>query len=58
MIEIDCKTPEIRVQNDGTSISKAKVHKIAEPFFVTKRERGGAGTGLLISSEILAQFGG
>ncbi|RLJ59547.1 signal transduction histidine kinase [Litoreibacter meonggei] len=58
VVDFDDKTSEIRVQDNGTGISEANIHKIVGPFFTTKREQGGTGMGLSISAEILAQFGG
>ena len=46
------------VENDGAPIPEGDRERVAEPFFTTRRERGGTGMGLAIVTALLAPAGG
>ena len=48
----------IRVRDDGAGIPEDILQKVQDPFFTTRREEGGTGLGLYISSTIIADHGG
>ncbi|SFJ85905.1 sensor histidine kinase [Jannaschia pohangensis] len=49
---------EITVQDDGSGISDGNRARIFNPFFTTRRESGGTGMGLAITSALLQANGG
>jgi len=48
----------IVVADDGVGISTSDLYHITDPFFTTKREHGGTGLGLAVSSNIVNKHGG
>ena len=49
---------EIRVWDAGSGIKAAHLKKITDPFFTTKRDKGGTGLGLSVSLGIIKEHGG
>ena len=48
----------VKVSDQGVGIPAQDLAKIKDPFFTTKRESGGTGLGLSVSSAIVADHGG
>lgn len=48
----------IRVHDQGQGISKENLNRVMDPFFTTKRDSGGTGLGLAVSSTIMHDLGG
>jgi PAS domain S-box-containing protein len=48
----------VKVKDEGVGIEEKDIEKITDPFFTTKREKGGSGLGLSISLQILQDHGG
>jgi signal transduction histidine kinase len=49
---------EINVADDGCGVAEADAHRLCDPFFTTRRSRGGAGLGLSITHSIIQEHGG
>ncbi len=54
----DRGTVSITVRDEGAGMTEAVAHRIMEPFFTTKLDRGGSGLGLSISQAIVRDHGG
>lgn len=48
----------IRVEDQGCGIDEKNIHRLIDPFFTTKREDGGTGLGLSVSSSIAKSHNG
>ena len=48
----------IRVKDNGTGMSDEVARHLFEPFFTTKEQGAGLGLGLVISAQIVREFGG
>jgi PAS domain S-box-containing protein len=52
------KQAVITVRDQGAGISKENLARVMDPFFTTKRDSGGTGLGLAVSSTIVHDLGG
>ncbi|SDL52759.1 PAS domain S-box-containing protein [Maridesulfovibrio ferrireducens] len=52
------KRIEIVVRDEGVGIAEEHLEQIMDPFFTTKRNDGGTGLGLSVSSSIVQEHGG
>jgi polar amino acid transport system substrate-binding protein len=46
------------VQDNGTGIAPEHLNRLTDPFFTTRREVGGTGLGLSLSSRMVKEHGG
>lgn len=57
-VDLDSKLAIIKIIDTGVGIEEEYLNFITDPFFTTKREMGGIGLGLSISSSILEEHEG
>ena len=48
----------LRVRDEGAGIPSANLPRVLDPFFTTRRQSGGSGLGLSVSSRIVQNHGG
>ena len=48
----------VEVEDEGVGIPSQNIAQVTDPFFTTKRARGGSGLGLAVSSRIITNHGG
>jgi signal transduction histidine kinase len=48
----------LRVEDEGVGIPEGDLQRLMDPFFTTRRERGGSGLGLAMTSRIIQNHGG
>lgn len=48
----------VEIKDQGCGIATAELEHILEPFYTTRREKGGSGLGLSVSSRIIADHNG
>ncbi|HVP18700.1 MAG TPA: ATP-binding protein, partial [Spirochaetia bacterium] len=48
----------LRVEDEGVGIPQEDIQRLLDPFFTTRRERGGSGLGLAVTSRIIQSHGG
>lgn len=48
----------VAVKDEGEGVAAALIPHLTDPFFTTKREKGGTGIGLAISAKIIKDHGG
>ncbi len=48
----------LKVQDQGVGIEGEQLSRLCDPFYTTKRERGGTGLGLSVSASIVQDHGG
>jgi PAS domain S-box-containing protein len=58
MAEEDGRWVVIQVTDEGMGIPEQNLPRVTDPFFTTKRARGGSGLGLAVSSRIVSNHGG
>jgi PAS domain S-box-containing protein len=54
----EARSVVVRIEDEGTGIPAEALSHITDPFFTTKRDAGGLGLGLSISSRIVREHGG
>ena len=51
--KVENSSLHVEYSDDGKGISKSSLEKIFEPFYTTKKEKGGSGLGLNIIQKII-----
>ncbi len=49
---------EVRVADEGIGVAEKDIPRILDPFFTTRRDKGGTGLGLSVSATIVQEHGG
>jgi hypothetical protein len=57
-VEADGQWVTFSVADEGMGIPEANLPRVLDPFFTTKRQKGGSGLGLSVSSRIIQNHGG
>jgi signal transduction histidine kinase len=57
-VELGGEWAVLRVADQGIGIPPENIPRVADPFFTTKRQKGGSGLGLSVSSRIVQNHGG
>jgi len=52
------RTVELEISDEGIGIAPDQLQYVTDPFYTTKRERGGTGLGLSVSAAIVKEHGG
>lgn len=58
MCRRDGATIEVGVEDNGCGMSEEQIRHVSEPFYTTKKERGGTGLGLFIARQVAEAHGG
>jgi PAS domain S-box-containing protein len=56
--DLESQSVVVEVVDEGEGVAPQNIARITDPFFTTKRSRGGSGLGLAVSSRIVANHGG
>ncbi|WP_224981580.1 transporter substrate-binding domain-containing protein [Geomonas agri] len=56
--DVDKRQVILEVRDEGTGIAPEHLSRLTDPFFTTKRDSGGTGLGLSVSSGIVKEHGG
>lgn len=54
----DTQRVEVKVHDEGIGIAEKDIPRIMDPFYTTKRDKGGTGLGLSVSATIVQEHGG
>jgi len=54
----DSQAVILKVEDEGTGISEKDISHIMDPFYTTRRDKGGTGLGLSVSATIVREHGG
>ncbi len=54
----DTQKVEVKVEDEGIGIAEKDIPRIMDPFYTTRRDKGGTGLGLSVSSTIIKDHGG
>ncbi|MEO1308468.1 MAG: ATP-binding protein, partial [Pseudomonadota bacterium] len=57
-VRLTWRDSTLLIEDDGSGISEANLQRVSEPFFTTRREKGGTGMGLAIVTAVLEGRGG
>ena len=57
-VELQLSNGVLDVIDNGSGITDGNLHKVAEPFFTTRRNEGGTGMGLSIVASMMETIGG
>jgi PAS domain S-box-containing protein len=57
-VDLETRSVVVEVEDEGEGVLPQTIARMTDPFFTTKRSRGGSGLGLAVSSRIVANHGG